>query len=157
LAARYGDVAWLDLRTAHDAIVRQLLQRFRGNEIQTTGDGFLATFDGPARAVRCGVEIARDVQALGLEIRVGLHTGEVELLDGGVGGIAIHLAQRVMTTALPGQVIVSSTVKDLVVGSGIEFANRGSHALKGMPGEWLLFEVERLPGAWAAVGSNAFA
>jgi class 3 adenylate cyclase len=150
LAAKQGDVAWLDLRNAHDAVVRQLLQRFRGNEIQTTGDGFLATFDGPARAVRCGVEIAGAVRALGLEVRVGLHTGEVELLEGGVGGIAVHLAQRVMSTGLPGQVIVSGTVKELVVGSGIEFADRGSHALKGVPGEWRLFEVERLPQAWAA-------
>jgi class 3 adenylate cyclase len=154
LAAELGDVGWLDLRRAHDALVRQLLQRFRGNEIQTIGDGFVATFDGPARAVRCAVEIARAVRTLGLEVRIGLHTGEVELLDGGLGGIAVHLAQRVMTTALPGQVIVSSTVRDLVVGSGIQFGDRGSRVLKGVPGEWRLFEVERLPQAGALAGSG---
>lgn len=149
LAARLGDQSWLDLRDAHNALVRQLIERFRGHEIQTTGDGFLATFDGPARGVRCAVEIAAAVRSLGLEVRVGLHTGEVELADGAVGGIAVHLAQRVMSSGLAGRVMVSSTVRDLVIGSGIEFAERGARALKGVPGVWQLFEVERLPHVWA--------
>ena len=145
LAARLGDQGWLDLRNAHDALVRQLIERYRGREITTTGDGFLATFDGPARAVRCGVEIAAGVRTLGLEVRVGLHTGEVELGDGALGGIAVHLAQRVMASSGAGRVTVSSTVKDLVIGSGIEFVDRGTRELKGVPGAWQLFEVERLP------------
>ncbi len=149
LAAKLGDQGWLDLRGAHNALVRQLIQRFRGREIQTTGDGFLATFDGPARAVRCGVEIAAAVRSLGLEVRVGLHTGEVELDGDAVGGIAVHLAQRVMATADAGRVMVSSTVKELVTGSGIDFAERGLRALKGVPGQWQLFEVDRLPRAWS--------
>ncbi len=148
LAAKLGDQGWLDLRNAHNALVRQLIERFRGREIQTTGDGFLATFDGPARAVRCGVEIALAVRSLGLEVRVGLHTGEVELGEDAVGGIAVHLAQRVMSMGLAGRVMVSSTVKELVIGSGIDFAERGSHVLKGVPGQWQLYEVERLPKAW---------
>jgi len=148
LAARLGDQAWLDLRNAHDVLMRQLIQRYRGREIQTTGDGFLATFDGPARAVRCATEIATAVRSLGLEVRVGLHTGEVELDHDAVGGIAVHLAQRVMATADTGRVMVSSTVKELVTGSGIEFGERGLRALKGVPGQWQLFEVERLPQAW---------
>jgi class 3 adenylate cyclase len=148
LAARLGDQGWLDLRRDHNALVRQLIERFRGREIQTTGDGFLAIFDGPARGVRCAVEIAAAVPALGLQVRVGLHTGEVELDAETVGGIAVHLAQRVMATASAGHVTVSSTVKELVTGSGIEFAARGVHTLKGVPGRWQLFEVERLPHAW---------
>jgi class 3 adenylate cyclase len=147
LAARLGDQSWLDLRGAHDALVRQLIERYRGREISTTGDGFLATFDGPARAVRCGVEIAAAVRTLGLEVRVGLHTGEVELGVGAIGGIAVHLAQRVMASGGASRVTVSSTVKDLVIGSGIDFVERGTRALKGVPGVWQLFEVERLPHA----------
>lgn len=148
LAAKLGDQGWLDLRNAHDAVVRQSIERFRGHEIQTTGDGFLATFDGPARAVRCAVEIAAAVRSLGLEVRVGLHTGEVAMEDDALAGIAIHIAQRVMSNGPPGRVMVSSTVKQLVIGSGIEFVDRGARALKGVPGEWQLFEVERLPQAW---------
>jgi class 3 adenylate cyclase len=129
----------------HDAVVRGLLQRFRGSEVKTTGDGFLATFDGPARAVRCGVEIAQAVRTLGLDVRVGLHTGEVELQNGDIGGIAVHLAARVMSNSGAGQVLVSNTVRDLVVGSGIEFTDRGAHTLKGAPGTWHLFEVARMP------------
>lgn len=147
-AARMGDHRWLKLRDAHDSLVRQAIERFRGHEIETTGDGFLATFDGPARAVRCAVEIATGVRTLGLEVRVGLHTGEVELVEGGIAGIAVHLAQRVMAIGSAGQVVVTSTLKDLVIGSGIEFAERGPHVLKGVPGEWQLYEVERLPHAW---------
>jgi class 3 adenylate cyclase len=121
------------------------LERFRGKEVKTTGDGFLATFDGPARAVRCASELANAVRPLGLQIRAGLHTGEVEVLNGNVGGIAVHIAARVMAAASDGGVMVSQTVKDLVVGSGIEFVDRGSHSLKGVPGEWHLYEVTALP------------
>lgn len=144
-AARAGDRDWLELRKAHDALIRSALDRFRGREIETTGDGFLATFDGPARAVRCATEVVEAVRRLGIEIRAGLHTGEVELLDGDIGGIAIHIAARVMAAASNGGVLVSQTVKDLVVGSGIEFADRGDHGLKGVPGRWRLYEVAALP------------
>jgi class 3 adenylate cyclase len=144
-AASLGDQEWLDLREAHDSLVRKHLDRFRGREIQTTGDGFLAIFDGPARAVRCATELADAVRTLGIEIRAGLHTGEVEVLDGSVGGIAVHIAARVMAAASQGGVVVSQTVKDLVVGSGIEFADRGSRSLKGVPGDWRLYEVTALP------------
>jgi class 3 adenylate cyclase len=140
-AAKVGDRDWLDLRKAHDEVIRSHLERFRGREIMTTGDGFLATFDGPARAVRCAVGVAEAIQRLGIEIRAGLHTGEVEFLDGDIGGIAVHIAARVMAAASGGGVLVSQTVKDLVVGSGIAFADRGAQALKGVPGEWQLYEV----------------
>ena len=124
---------------------RAHLERFRGREIATTGDGFLAIFDGPARAVRCASDVAAAVESLGIAIRAGLHTGEVELQDGQVAGIAVHIAARVMALAGAGEVLVSGTVKDLVVGSGIRFDDRGSHALKGVPDEWRLFEVAGLP------------
>jgi class 3 adenylate cyclase len=110
-----------------------------------TGDGFLATFDVPGRAVTCAADIAEAVRTLGIDIRVGLHTGEVELRDTGVGGIGVHIAQRVMSAASPGRILVSRTVKDLVVGSGIEFEDRGARELKGVPGEWALYEVTRVP------------
>ena len=113
--------------------------RHRGKEIDRTGDGFLATFDGPARAVRCALEVASQVRRLGLEIRAGCHTGEIGLVEGGVRGIAVHIAARVMAAAGPSEVVVSSTVKDLVGGSGIPFEDRGTHELKGAPGEWHLF------------------
>jgi class 3 adenylate cyclase len=145
LAARVGDQRWLDLKAAHDELVRAHLDRFRGREIATTGDGFLAIFDGPARAVRCASDVAAAVESLGISIRAGLHTGEVELQDGQVAGIAVHIAARVMALAGAGEVLVSGTVKDLVVGSGIRFDDRGSHALKGVPDEWRLFEVAGLP------------
>jgi class 3 adenylate cyclase len=141
LAARLGDQRWLDLRAAHDGLVRTHLDRYRGKEVDTTGDGFLATFDGPARAVRCASEIASAVRSLGIEIRAGLHSGEVEIQDGQIAGIAVHIAARVMALAGEGRVLVSGTVKDLVVGSPIRFADRGSHPLRGVPGEWRLFEV----------------
>jgi class 3 adenylate cyclase/pimeloyl-ACP methyl ester carboxylesterase len=145
LAARLGDHRWLDLRAAHDGLVRTHLERYRGKEDATTGDGFLATFDGPARAVRCASEISIAVRSLGIEIRAGLHSGEVDIQDGRIAGIAVHIAARVMALAPVGRVLVSGTVKDLVVGSAIEFADRGSHSLRGIPGEWRLFEVAGLP------------
>jgi class 3 adenylate cyclase len=143
-AARLGDRRWLDLKEAHDALVRAQLERYRGREIATTGDGFLAIFDGPARAVRCASEITAGVRSLGIEIRAGLHSGEVELHDGEIAGIAVHIAAQVMALAEAGRVLVSGTVKDLVVGSPIRFADRGSHALRGVPGQWHLFEVAGL-------------
>ena len=141
LAARLGDETWLELLSAHDGVVRSQLERFRGREITTTGDGFVATFDGPARAVRCASEIAASTASLGIEIRAGLHTGEIEMREGEIGGLAVNIAARVMALARGGRVLVSGTVKDLVVGSGIEFEDRGSHALKGVPGEWGVHEV----------------
>lgn len=141
-AADIGDAAWKELLAQHDEFVRGELKRFRGNEVDTAGDGFLATFDGPARAVRAAEAIRDVVRGLGLEIRTGLHTGEVELAGDRVRGIAVHIGARVAATAAPGEVLVSSTVKDLVAGSGIEFDDRGSHSLKGVPGEWRLFAVQ---------------
>ena len=144
-AADVGDERWLDLRDRHNRLVRRSFERFRGQEVTTTGDGFLAMFDGPGRAVSCATEIAEAVQGLGIDIRVGLHTGEVELRDSDLGGIGVHIAQRVMAAASPGRILVSRTVKDLVVGSGIEFEDRGARELKGVPGEWALYEVVRVP------------
>jgi class 3 adenylate cyclase len=127
----------------HYQRVRDQVDRFRGREIRTLGDGFLATFDGPARGIRCGCEITTALEELGVETRVGLHTGEVELLDGDLAGLAVHIGARVATSAAPGEVLVSSTVKDLVVGSGLRFLDRGVHRLKGVPGEWHLYAVDR--------------
>ena len=140
-AAELGDRGWRELLERHHALVRRELVRFRGEEKDTAGDGFFATFDGPARAVRCAQSIARPVRELGLEIRAGLHTGECELLDDKVAGIAVAIGARVAALAAPGEVLVSSTVKDLVAGSGIEFDDRGEHELKGVPGAWKLFAV----------------
>lgn len=140
-AAELGDERWLDLLQAQLGMLRDRVQRFRGREIGTTGDGFLAIFDGPARAVRCAEEIEADARELNLKLRVGLHTGEIELRDDQIGGIAVHIAARVMEQGADGGVFVSGTVKDLVVGSGIEFDGRGQHALKGVPGEWPIFAV----------------
>ena len=130
---------------AHDAVVREQLRSYLGREIGHTGDGFLAIFDAPARAVTCAVRIAEALDALGVGIRVGLHTGEVELVGDDVRGVAVHIAVRVMAAAERGRVVVSRTVKDLVVGSGIEFADRGMHSLRGVPDEWQLFEVVTAP------------
>ncbi len=141
LAARLGDQGWLDVRAAHNALGRAEIACFRGTEVNTTGDGFVATFDGPARAVRCATAIAAGVRSLGIEIRAGLHTGEIEVEGADIGGLAVNIAARVMALARDGHVLVSSTVKDLVVGSGIELADAGSHQLKGVPGEWHLHEV----------------
>jgi pimeloyl-ACP methyl ester carboxylesterase len=143
LAAKLGDRRWHDTLDSHNAIVRRELDRFRGREVHLTGDGFLATFDGPARAIRCATSICDTVRPLGLEIRAGLHTGECEVIGDDVGGIAVHLGARVAAHARPSEVLVSQTVKDLVSGSGLRFADRGRHALKGIPGEWRLFAVER--------------
>lgn len=142
-AAATGDRAWRDLLERHHALVRQQLARFRGREIDTTGDGFLAAFDGPARAIHCALSIRDAVRALGMEIRAGVHAGECELIGDKVGGIAVHTGARVMAEAAPGEVLVSNTVKDLVAGSGIQFVPRGVHALRGVPGEWALFAVEK--------------
>lgn len=141
-ATKMGDLRWRDLLDSHHTSVRKEIARFRGREVKTTGDGFLATFDGPARAIRCAVAIRNAVKQLGIEIRVGLHTGECEVMGDDVGGIAVHIAARVMAQAGAGEVVVSSTVKDLVVGSGIQFADFGIRSLKGIPGEWRLFSVE---------------
>jgi class 3 adenylate cyclase len=142
--AALGDAAWRELVRDHHALVRRQLSRFRGTEVDTAGDGFFATFDGPARAIRCASAISEAVRELGIEVRTGLHTGECEVLDGGkVGGIAVHIGARVAGAASPGEVLVSSTVKDLVAGSGVEFDDRGTHELKGVPGDWQLFAVSR--------------
>ena len=138
-ANEVGDRAWKDLISRHHATVRALLGRYRGREIDTAGDGFLATFDGPARAVRCAMAIASAVSHLGLAVRAGVHTGEMELDGDVVRGIAIHIGARVAALAGPGEVLVSSTVKDLVAGSGLAFEDRGQHELKGVPGQWRVF------------------
>ena len=138
-AAELGDSRWRDLVARHDDLVRRELGRHRGRAVKTLGDGFLATFDGPARGIRCAQAIAEGVRALGIEIRAGLHTGELELVGDDVAGMAVNIGARVAALAGAGEVLVSSTVKDLVVGSGIAFAERGVHDLKGVPGEWRLF------------------
>jgi class 3 adenylate cyclase len=140
-AAALGDAGWKELLERHDKVVRQQLSTFRGREVDTAGDGFLATFDGPARAIRCAQAVGDALRSIGLEIRAGLHTGEVELAGGRVRGIAVHIGARVAALAGPGEVIVSSTVKDLVAGSGIGFEDRGEHSLKGVPGRWHLYGV----------------
>jgi class 3 adenylate cyclase len=140
-AAAIGDRAWSELVERHHGAVRTELGRFRGREVDTAGDGFLATFDGPARAVRCAVASVEAVRDLGLEIRAGVHTGEVEMADDGVRGLAVHIGSRVAGLAGAGEVLVSSTVKDLVAGSGIEFAERGEYELKGVPGAWRVYAV----------------
>lgn len=140
-AAELGDRRWRDVLGGHHARVRRELERFRGREVKTTGDGFLATFDGPARAIRCACAVRDAVRELGIELRAGLHTGECELLGDDVGGIAVHIGARVLSNSAPNEVLVSSTVRDLVAGSGIQFADRGTHDLKGVPGEWHLFAV----------------
>lgn len=142
-AASLGDRAWRLLLERHHELVRRLLARYRGKEVDTAGDGFLASFDGPGRAIRCGCAIADTVPELGLEVRVGLHTGECELVDGKVAGIAVHTGARVASLAEPGEVLVSSTVRDLVAGSGLCFEDRGTRELKGIPGEWRLYAVSR--------------
>jgi class 3 adenylate cyclase len=140
-AAEMGDRDWHALLDAHDAVVRSQLARFRGREVNTSGDGFLAMFDGPQRAIRCAMAICDAVQSLGIEVRAGLHTGEVEVRGDDIGGIGVHIGARVSALAGPNEVLVSSTLRDLVIGSGIEFEERGAHKLKGVPGEWHLFAV----------------
>jgi class 3 adenylate cyclase/pimeloyl-ACP methyl ester carboxylesterase len=140
-AAEMGDRDWHALLDAHDAVVRAQLTRFRGREVNTSGDGFLAMFDGPQRAIRCAMAIRDAVQALGIEVRAGLHTGECEVRGDDIGGIGVHIGARVSALAGPNDVLVSSTLRDLVIGSGLEFEERGAHELKGVPGEWRLFAV----------------
>lgn len=140
-AATLGDHHWRELLDEHDRAVRCEIGRFRGREIKTTGDGFLAAFDGPARAIRCARAIADSAQQFGLQVRAGVHTGECNVRGEDLAGLAVHIGARVAALATADEVLVSSTVKDLVVGSGIEFANRGSHTLKGVPGEWCLYAV----------------
>jgi class 3 adenylate cyclase len=147
LAARLGDRQWRELLDRHDAVVRRMITQEEGSAIKSTGDGVLATFSGPARGISAARSIVEQLRQLELEVRAGLHAGEVELRNGDVGGMAVHIGARVAAEAKPGEVLVSSTVKDLVVGSGIEFADRGSAELKGVPGEWRLFAVsERRTG-----------
>jgi class 3 adenylate cyclase len=141
-AVELGDRQWRDLLSEFYATVRKEVTAFRGREVNTTGDGLLATFDGPARAIRCAASIRERVRPLGIQVRTGLHTGECELIGDDVGGIAVHIAARVAAKAGPDEVLVSSTVKDLVAGSHLRFADRGSHRLKGVPDEWRLFAVE---------------
>jgi class 3 adenylate cyclase len=136
-----GDRSWQNLLADHDRIVRGLIARYRGREIKTLGDGFLATFDGPARAVRCALAIAQAVRDLGIDVRIGLHTGEIELDGDDVRGIAVHIGSRVGALAGPCEVLVSSTVKDLVAGSGLVFEDAGERELKGVPDRWRLYRV----------------
>jgi pimeloyl-ACP methyl ester carboxylesterase/class 3 adenylate cyclase len=143
-ASELGDARWREMIQAHHGLIRRQLVRFRGTELDTAGDGFFASFDGPARAIRCACAISEGVRDLGIEVRAGLHTGECERIDHKVGGIAVNIGARVAAEAAAGEVLVSSTVKDLVAGSGIEFRDRGATELKGVPGEWRLFAVEPL-------------
>ena len=143
-AAELGDARWRRLLQAHHALVRRLLARFRGTELDTTGDGFFASFDRPASAIRCAVAISEAVRRLGLEVRAGLHTGECERIENKVGGIAVSIGARVAAEAEPSEVLVSSTVRELVAGSEIEFRERGVAELKGVPGEWRLYAVAQV-------------
>ena len=140
-AAELGDRRWRDLSEAHNRAVRRLLERYRGREVKTLGDGFLATFDGPGRAIRCASDLREAVRSVGLEVRSGLHTGEVELNGNDISGIAVNIGARVGARASAGEVLVSQTVKDLVAGSGLAFEDRGEHDLKGVPGPWRLWSL----------------
>jgi len=140
-AANMGDRSWHDLLDAHHALVRRKLGAYRGREIDTAGDGFLAAFDGPARAIRCAYAVSSGVRSLGIEVRAGLHTGECEIMGDKPGAIAVHTGARIAALARPGEVLVSSTVKDLVAGSNLSFHDRGAQSLKGVPGSWHLFAV----------------
>jgi class 3 adenylate cyclase len=142
-AGRLGDRRWRELLAVHDEAARRVIEEFRGQLIKTTGDGILATFDGPGRAIRSAAALRDELGGIGLQIRAGLHTGEVELRDGDIGGIAVHLAARVMAAAQPGEILISRTVRDLVVGATITVEDRGPHALKGIEGSWQLFAVTR--------------
>lgn len=140
-ATQLGDRDWRSLLDAHDAVVRAQLARFRGREVNTSGDSFLAVFDGPQRAIRCAMAIREALKPLGIEIRAGLHAGECEVRGADIGGIAVHIGARVSALAAANEIVVSSTLRDLVIGSGLEFEDRGEHRLKGVPGEWRLFAV----------------
>jgi class 3 adenylate cyclase len=141
-AAEVGDARWRELLGNFYALLRRELTAFRGHEVRTAGDGLLATFDGPARAIRCACSMREKIRPLGLQVRTGLHTGECELIEDDIGGIAVHIAARVAALAESDEVLVSSTVKDLVAGSGLQFLDRGAHNLKGVPGDWRLFVVQ---------------
>jgi class 3 adenylate cyclase len=141
-AAELGDHQWRALLDRHDAIARQLIEQFHGRVIKSTGDGVLATFDGPARAVRAASAMRESLRSLKIRIRSGVHTGEVELRGDDIGGMGVHIAQRVQAEARPSEVAVSRTVVDLVAGSGLSFADRGEHELKGVPGTWRIFAVD---------------
>jgi class 3 adenylate cyclase len=140
-AAQMGDAAWRNVLNSYYAIVRKELARHRGREANTAGDGFLASFDGPARAVRCALEISQGVKQLGLEVRAGVHIGECEMMGDNIGGVAVHIGARIMAKAAPGEVLASGTVKDLVAGSGLQFEPRGVETLKGIPGQWALYRA----------------
>jgi len=140
-AVALGDRAWRDLVEPHHATIRRLLVRYRGSEVDTAGDGFFATFDGPARGVRCAQAIVDAVNLLGLEVRAGVHTGEVETINDKVGGVAVNIGARIAGVAGPGEVLVSSTVKDLTAGSGVVYEDAGEHELKGIPGAWHIYRV----------------
>ena len=144
-AVELGDARWRSLISDHDRLIRAELARFRGREIDRRGDGFLAIFDGPARAIRCALSIVDRVHELGIEVRAGLHTGELDIIESGIAGIAVHTGARVMSLAGPNEVLVTSTVRDLVAGSGLSFTDRGVHELKGVPGSWQILRVE--PGS----------
>ena len=141
IAAKRGDRDWSDLREAHNSLVRQELAAFNGKEINTTGDGFVMAFDGPARAVRCAEALREAVAGIGVDIRAGVHTGECELVGGEFSGLALHIAARITDLAPPREIIVSRTVKDLVAGSGLDFEDFGLHVLKGVPDDWQLYRV----------------
>jgi class 3 adenylate cyclase len=141
-ATELGDSAWRGLLDRHHTLVRRELSRFRGREVDTAGDGFFATFDGPARAIRCALSIVQALRHAGIEIRAGVHTGECETMGTKIAGIAVHIGARVMARASTAEVLVTSTTKDLVAGSGIQFSDRGVHALKDLPGEWRLFAAQ---------------
>jgi class 3 adenylate cyclase len=140
-ASRLGDRRWTELVEQHHRTVRSLLARYRGREIDTAGDGFFASFDGPARAVRCGQALVQAVESIGLQIRAGIHTGEIQALDGKIGGIAVNIGARVGGLAGPSEVLVSQTVKDLVAGSGLAFEDVGARELKGIPDRWRLYRA----------------
>jgi class 3 adenylate cyclase len=142
-AAAAGDRRWADILESHHALVRRQLAGFGGREIDTAGDGFFATFDGPARAIRCAASIVHGVEELGLEIRAGLHTGECEVVNGNLRGIAVVIGARVAALAGAGEILLSSTVKDLVAGAGFEFEDHGTHELKGVPGAWAVHALRR--------------
>jgi class 3 adenylate cyclase len=142
-ATRLGDRRWRELLTVHDELARRLIEEFGGQFIKTTGDGILATFHGPGRGIRCAAALRDELRSIGLQIRVGLHAGEVELRDGDVGGVAVHIAARVMAAASPGEVVTSRTVRDLIVGSDIAVEDRGEHVLKGIDGSWQLYAVSQ--------------
>ena len=141
-AAQLGDERWRDLLDRHDQSVRTEIERFRGREVKTVGDGFLAAFDSPGRAIECGLAIRETLGTLDIDVRAGIHTGEIEVRDDDVAGMAVHIGARIATLAGPGEVLVSSTVKDLVVGSTVTFTERGEYELKGVPGAWRVFAVD---------------